>query len=122
MIRRECDNHTDENSSQDLRDVQVHIIVTREHQFVSFFFQAEDGIRDYKVTGVQTCALPILLFALLAAIALVWFLRSAWFPTVRQAIATLPAQGEVKSGKLNWQGDSPQLLAEIGRASCRGRG
>src|SRR5256885_4716481 len=26
---------------------------------VSFFFQAEDGIRDYKVTGVQTCALPI---------------------------------------------------------------
>src|SRR5256885_17071547 len=27
---------------------------------VFFFFQAEDGIRDYKVTGVQTCALPIL--------------------------------------------------------------
>src|SRR5205807_6903576 len=26
---------------------------------VLFFFQAEDGIRDYKVTGVQTCALPI---------------------------------------------------------------
>src|SRR5205807_6438218 len=26
---------------------------------VVFFFQAEDGIRDYKVTGVQTCALPI---------------------------------------------------------------
>src|SRR5205807_3974817 len=28
-------------------------------QDVFFFFQAEDGIRDYKVTGVQTCALPI---------------------------------------------------------------
>src|SRR5256885_6657045 len=27
--------------------------------FFFFFFQAEDGIRDYKVTGVQTCALPI---------------------------------------------------------------
>src|SRR5207248_4216434 len=26
-----------------------------------FFFQAEDGIRDRTVTGVQTCALPILL-------------------------------------------------------------
>src|SRR5256885_8050890 len=26
---------------------------------ICFFFQAEDGIRDYKVTGVQTCALPI---------------------------------------------------------------
>src|SRR2546425_910476 len=28
--------------------------------FVFFFFQAEDGIRDKLVTGVQTCALPIL--------------------------------------------------------------
>src|SRR3712207_8126470 len=27
---------------------------------VVFFFQAEDGIRDIGVTGVQTCALPIL--------------------------------------------------------------
>src|SRR5437016_9652384 len=26
-----------------------------------FFFQAEDGIRDWSVTGVQTCALPICL-------------------------------------------------------------
>src|SRR5256885_583469 len=37
-----------------------------------FFFQAEDGIRDYKVTGVQTCALPI------SAL-----LRSAWDYTER---------------------------------------
>src|SRR6266496_4903532 len=29
--------------------------------FFFFFFQAEDGIRDLYVTGVQTCALPILL-------------------------------------------------------------
>src|SRR3712207_3758494 len=27
--------------------------------FIFFFFQAEDGIRDIGVTGVQTCALPI---------------------------------------------------------------
>src|SRR5438552_18994182 len=31
-----------------------------------FFFQAEDGIRDDLVTGVQTCALPILAQALAA--------------------------------------------------------
>src|SRR5699024_6326245 len=30
--------------------------------FLFFFFQAEDGIRDRNVTGVQTCALPILSF------------------------------------------------------------
>src|SRR5690606_900452 len=30
------------------------------HEFYNhFFFQAEDGIRDFHVTGVQTCALPI---------------------------------------------------------------
>src|SRR2546422_6477305 len=29
-----------------------------------FFFQAEDGIRDVAVTGVQTCALPILMLSL----------------------------------------------------------
>src|SRR2546426_12406121 len=33
--------------------------------FFFFFFQAEDGIRDYKVTGVQTCALPISLLQML---------------------------------------------------------
>src|SRR5256886_15669182 len=31
----------------------------RPKQLVHFFFQAEDGIRDLTVTGVQTCALPI---------------------------------------------------------------
>src|SRR5690606_40897918 len=28
-------------------------------KIIFFFFQAEDGIRDFHVTGVQTCALPI---------------------------------------------------------------
>src|SRR5258708_28404358 len=36
-----------------------HILVCRVIRF--FFFQAEDGIRDDLVTGVQTCALPIFL-------------------------------------------------------------
>src|SRR5690606_39580057 len=31
--------------------------------YFCFFFQAEDGIRDFHVTGVQTCALPIWKFA-----------------------------------------------------------
>src|SRR5699024_2451114 len=31
------------------------------HNLTFFFFQAEDGIRDRNVTGVQTCALPILI-------------------------------------------------------------
>src|SRR6266850_7069858 len=35
------------------------LFVKCHNAFPFFFFQAEDGIRDYKVTGVQTCALPI---------------------------------------------------------------
>src|SRR2546430_16175729 len=34
-----------------------------DHKLLDFFFQAEDGIRDLTVTGVQTCALPISLAA-----------------------------------------------------------
>src|SRR5256886_5421995 len=39
--------------SQSVRDVGQDLV------FALFFFQAEDGIRDLTVTGVQTCALPI---------------------------------------------------------------
>src|SRR5256885_15529125 len=42
------------------------VLAMRGEDFLSvFFFQAEDGIRDYKVTGVQTCALPIYWFFLI---------------------------------------------------------
>src|SRR2546426_2001115 len=36
-----------------------------------FFFQAEDGIRDYKVTGVQTCALPILMLTFCTTVSVI---------------------------------------------------
>ena len=34
-------------------------VVKKKKNVINFFFQAEDGIRDKLVTGVQTCALPI---------------------------------------------------------------
>src|SRR5205807_5235346 len=40
-------------------DIMYIVAMTSLLSMVVFFFQAEDGIRDYKVTGVQTCALPI---------------------------------------------------------------
>src|SRR6202044_2516205 len=44
-----------------------------------FFFQAEDGIRDFHVTGVQTCALPILNAALGRSLrARAWKWKSKW--------------------------------------------
>src|SRR6266513_4339675 len=40
----------------------MHMFLSHDPTFICFFvffFQAEDGIRDRNVTGVQTCALPI---------------------------------------------------------------
>src|SRR3712207_7907524 len=37
-----------------------------------FFFQAEDGIRDIGVTGVQTCALPIFFLTIVVALGFVF--------------------------------------------------
>src|SRR5690606_40725567 len=45
--------------------------------FLFFFFQAEDGIRDFHVTGVQTCALPISLGPLV---------RDLWTPYAAHAL------------------------------------
>src|SRR2546429_6383523 len=44
---------------QDDFPVMCMVVVRMCHDVFFFFFQAEDGIRDVAVTGVQTCALPI---------------------------------------------------------------
>src|SRR5438093_13783890 len=72
-----------------------------------FFFQAEDGIRDWSVTGVQTCALPI--SKLPSAILVPWSSAA----TRSQIPRTKIAEGSFEEVRR-----SP---AEIGRASCRER-
>lgn len=52
--------------------------------------------------------------AVLAAIAVDWFLAYGCFPTITAAIKQLPDQGEIRASQLNWQGESPTLLAEGG--------
>src|SRR5690348_18425525 len=85
-----------------------------------FFFQAEDGIRDGRVTGVQTCALPI------------WSASFARMPPARDSIA-MARRWFVSRGFLQafpWA--NPRARAhttvvcagcqrKIGRASCRER-
>ena len=50
--------------------------------------------------------------ALLAAVSIVWFLDEGYFPTIRAAIQNLPDAGKISSGKLDWRGGPPRLLAE----------
>src|SRR5690606_40711988 len=49
----------------------------------SFFFQAEDGIRDFHVTGVQTCALPICVSSQQAPAVRVWLPQKQAWPCSR---------------------------------------
>src|SRR6478736_8084574 len=58
---------------------------------ISFFFQAEDGIRDLTVTGVQTCALPICAGLLALAVATVVRERAATVAIVR-TVGAQPGQ------------------------------
>src|SRR5437773_4623428 len=90
---------------------------------VLFFFQAEDGIRDRDVTGVQTCALPIFRgLQLGAAVALVAVLAISRLRGWQRLIDRLPAglrAGAAELAEMSWGG---RLIAQIGRASCRERG
>src|SRR5690606_331095 len=77
-------------------------------------FQAEDGIRDFHVTGVQTCALPISRRSVL--------IRNAAMAASTR-IASRPSRNRITSELVNATcGDrvSPSSAAcEIGRESCR---
>src|SRR5258706_11296828 len=85
-----------------------------------FFFQAEDGIRDWSVTGVQTCALPILTYRLLLHEATGDLrYRDAALIANRYVRRTIRTDGDPNlRGAV--QGSFP-LWGEIGRASCRER-
>src|SRR2546430_7601386 len=82
--------------------------------FFFFFFQAEDGIRDLTVTGVQTCALPILPLAAWAAGTSAGWVESASFLKLRElSVAfTAPATWASRLGAA-----SMTFTLEIGRAS-----
>ena len=69
---------------------------------VFFFFQAEDGIRDHCVTGVQTCALPIP-----SIVVSLWQVPDAPTADLMAEFYNQLSQGQDK--------------AQIGRASCRER-
>src|SRR5699024_11539348 len=93
-----------------------------------FFFQAEDGIRDRNVTGVQTCALPISSSTPIVV-------RSSFHTTIGVLEGLLEYErsgGAVPVAEARGRAEEYLLLRglcrrastgeEIGRASWRGRG
>src|SRR5687767_15180090 len=95
----------------------------RERIGLCFFFQAEDGIRDKLVTGVQTCALPI--FGAIAGMVGTMAMTS----TMRRLHKKLPPKQryplpprEIVDAVADPPGEATKdLTIKIGRASCRER-
>src|SRR2546430_7757836 len=56
---RDCPAERDLGIEAEQGEVDAAAVTLEEQLVVALFFQAEDGIRDLTVTGVQTCALPI---------------------------------------------------------------
>jgi hypothetical protein len=70
------------------------------------------GIAAFARASLGRLLLVQFITALLVATAVTWFVRNSWFPTISAAIDSLPAQGSIQAGRLNWGAASPQLLAE----------
>src|SRR2546422_3566266 len=88
---------------------------------VFFFFQAEDGIRDVAVTGVQTCALPISVDSAVHAAAA----EQRGIRRVDDGVDRLLRDIALDSFDLRHGASYPSPVwvnrLEIGRASCRER-
>src|SRR2546430_11147867 len=96
--------------------------VCREYRH-DFFFQAEDGIRDLTVTGVQTCALPI---SISAPMPDCWYVRYSSVATDALPAYAMPIQPKLPSSSVSVRRSlrfslGTRVTSKIGRASCRER-
>src|SRR5262249_60083400 len=88
---------------------------------VVFFFQAEDGIRDWSVTGVQTCALPIWLAGPFGNAPLVRPIPQKYSNLGQSFDPEAVAPGRCLAGPSDSGSLSCSSTSKIGRASCRER-
>lgn len=70
------------------------------------------GVAAFARAKVGRLLLVQFIVAVLVAGTVVWFLYDGCCPTIREAIRQMPAEGEIRSSRLDWRGASPQLLAE----------
>src|SRR5438067_2225975 len=89
-----------------------------------FFFQAEDGIRDRNVTGVQTCALPIFASKELADVVLIDIIEGVPQGKGLDLLEAMPIEkrdSHVLGTQDYAETANSDIVVEIGRASCRER-
>lgn len=70
------------------------------------------GVAAFADGSVRRLWLVQLIVAILAAAVVLWFLLTAWFPVIQQAIRQLPGRGSIRAGRLLWEGKTAASLAE----------
>src|SRR5260221_6733029 len=98
------------------------MVLRRECAVFCFFFQAEDGIRDHCVTGVQTCALPIFFFIVVVFLSSSTILHFLILLLITILVAFPQAAPCIHPLLSLPHGPAPTHPPPIRRASCRGRG
>src|SRR3712207_7006586 len=107
--------------SSQIKDVYYNCLKSIECCFFFFFFQAEDGIRDIGVTGVQTCALPISRVRPSVPMPLKKTLLTLAALAALLALAPASALAQGAPTRDTLYADGPTNRYQIGRASCRER-
>ena len=70
------------------------------------------GVASFAEASIGRLLLLELVVASIAAASVMWFCATAWFPAIREAIARLPATGEIRNRQLEWAGPSPVRLVD----------
>src|SRR6266700_4822708 len=89
--------------------------------FFFFFFQAEDGIRDFHVTGVQTCALPIWAGAVFTGGVYTGELRTSGV-SLSERLSALARLVQIGSARVGPDGFNAGLLADAEALLARAGG
>src|SRR5256886_6118541 len=108
-VQRHCNMVEDSDSLRDGVDHRA------------FFFQAEDGIRDLTVTGVQTCALPISAITTPAAPTREHRPGAPRKKSARTPLTTSTPIETYSNSMIDPVACPQSALLQIGRASCRER-
>ncbi len=69
------------------------------------------GVSAFAHASLGRLLLVQFVLALLSAAVVVWFVQTNWFSVINQAIGQLPAEGAIRHGRLEWNGENPSRLA-----------
>jgi len=70
------------------------------------------GVAAFAQASLARLLLVQTVVALLSAGSVMWSLHRAWFPTITEAVRSLPSQAQLRAGQLEWAATSPICLAE----------